>query len=281
MKINISRVLSASDLLCFFPPGTPVFPFRRRKKEKERRNPAPFIKTLFGASVPTWTKPDFWPTVLSSGIIKNLILVGTVIMLVGWATGAAHQWPRAHNGERISILTKEIPTTHPMTEPSTYTMRFCGLLFFWTRSKIFNSKCCLLLIFNSAFPSFLAGMSHREAKINLGTFPLLGLLEFCQLATLQYWVPYLTHAKLAPPSLHPFVFFMASWDGLWGFLMALKHALTCSTYCLVCIGRRSSMNHMVSVGVSLVVPSMSYTALFCTLSSFSRFVHAIVVRPRP
>ena len=63
--------------------------------------------------------------------------------------------------------------------------------------------------------------------------------------------------------------------------MALKYALTCSTFCLVCIGGGSSMNLMVSVGVSLVVHSMTGIASFCTLSSLSRFVCAIVVRPGP
>ena len=52
----------------------------------------------------------------------------------------------------------------------------------------------------------------------------LVLLELCQLAYLQHWVLCLTH-----PSLHPFVSFTASWSGLWGFLMAVKYALTCST----------------------------------------------------
>ena len=61
-------------------------------------------------------------------------------------------------------------------------------------------------------------------------FPLLGLLE-CQLAYLQYWVLCLPHH-----SLHPFVSFVASWSGLQGFSMALKYALTCSIFCLVCIG---------------------------------------------
>ena len=56
--------------------------------------------------------------------------------------------------------------------------------------------------------------------------------------------------------------------------MALKYALTCSTFCLVCIGERSGMNLTVSVGVSLVVLSMTGIASFCTLSSFSRFVCA-------
>ena len=65
---------------------------------------------------------------------------------------------------------------------------------------------------------------------------------------------------LPHPSLHPFVSFMV-W--LWGFSTALKNALTCSTFCLVCIGGRSSM---VSVDVSLVVPSMTLIALLCTLA---------------
>ena len=74
------------------------------------------------------------------------------------------------------------------------------------------------------------------------------------------------------------VSFTASWSGLWWFLTALKYALTCSTFCLVCIGGRSSMNLMVSMGVSWVVPSMTRIASFCTLSSLNRFVCAIVVR---
>ena len=48
---------------------------------------------------------------------------------------------------------------------------------------------------------------------------------------------------------------------------------------LICIGGRSSMNLMVSVGVSLMVLSMSRIASFCTLSTFSRFVCAVVMRP--
>ena len=41
------------------------------------------------------------------------------------------------------------------------------------------------------------------------------------------------------------------------------------------------MNLMVSLGVSLVVLSITLITLFCTLSSFSRFAFAIVVRPSP
>ena len=41
-------------------------------------------------------------------------------------------------------------------------------------------------------------------------------------------------------------------SGLWGFSTALKYTLTCSTLCLVSTGGRSSINFMVSVGVSSV-----------------------------
>ena len=40
-----------------------------------------------------------------------------------------------------------------------------------------------------------------------------------------------------------------------------KYDLTCSNFCLVCIGGRSSMNIMVSMDVSLVVPNMTRSAL--------------------
>ena len=53
---------------------------------------------------------------------------------------------------------------------------------------------------------------------------------------------------------------------------------TCPTFCLVCIGGKSRMNLMVSVGVSFVVPSIIRTASFCTLSSFSRCYCVTVVR---
>ena len=40
------------------------------------------------------------------------------------------------------------------------------------------------------------------------------------------------------------------------------------------------MNLMVSIGMSLTVPSMTRIASFCTLSIFSRFVCAVVMKPR-
>ena len=45
--------------------------------------------------------------------------------------------------------------------------------------------------------------------------------------------------------------------------MVMKYAFTCTTFCLVCIGGRSSMNLMVSAGVSLMVPSIN-PALPCS-----------------
>ena len=73
-------------------------------------------------------------------------------------------------------------------------------------------------------------------------------------------------------SLLLFCVFNSSWSGLWGFPTALKYALTCSTYCLVCVNGGSRMNCMVSSRLSLAVLSKTLTALFCTLSSFSRSV---------
>ena len=64
---------------------------------------------------------------------------------------------------------------------------------------------------------------------------------------------------------------MSVWE-LSGFSTALKYALTSSIFCLVCIGGRSSVNLMVSVGVSLVFPSMTGILSFCTLASCSRVV---------
>ena len=46
-----------------------------------------------------------------------------------------------------------------------------------------------------------------------------------------------------------------------GISAALKYALTCSTFCLVCIGGKSSVNFMVSVGVSLLYDSLPCSAL--------------------
>ena len=51
--------------------------------------------------------------------------------------------------------------------------------------------------------------------------------------------------------------------------MALKYALTCSTFCLVCTGGSCSMNFMVSLGASLVVPSMPRSALCPGLADLS------------
>ena len=98
-------------------------------------------------------------------------------------------------------------------------------------------------------------------------FPLLGLLELCQLAYLQYWVLCLTHPRLAPPVCIPLWLsrlcgvgygdFQWHWSMLWPVPLSVSFA---------------SINLMVSMGVSLVVLRMTRIASFCTLSSFSRFV---------
>ena len=50
--------------------------------KKEKGEPTPFIKSLLGgASVLPRAESDCWPTVLSREVVKNLILVGTVIII--------------------------------------------------------------------------------------------------------------------------------------------------------------------------------------------------------
>ena len=113
---------------------------------------------------------------------------------------------------------------------------------------------CLLAISDKAFLSFLAGVSHRDAGISLGTFPTPWSVSWrtCRIDPSAWPIQ-----DLACPGLHPFASFTASWSGLWGFSTALKYALTCSTFCPVCTGGRSSISLTVSVGVSLVIPSMT------------------------
>ena len=121
---------------------------------------------------------------------------------------------------------------------------------------------------------------HRDSGIGLGTFPAPWFAWVLSAGIAAVLSPLLDPFQDLPrPSLHPFVSFTASWSGLWGFPTALKYILTCSTFFVVCSG--GCMNLMVSMGVSLVVPSMTRIASFCTLSRFSRFVCAIVVRPSP
>ena len=93
---------------------------------------------------------------------------------------------------------------------------------------------CLLAILGSGFPSFLAGVSHRDTGINF--FPSPWFAWALSAGILAVLSPlYLPIQDLPRPRLHPFVSFVAAWCGLWGFSVALKYALICSTFCLVCI----------------------------------------------
>ena len=68
---------------------------------------------------------------------------------------------------------------------------------------------------------------------------------------LWYWLHCLTHPRLAlsqSAACWSFVSFMASWGRLWGFLVALRYALTCLAFIIG--NRRSSMNLVVSLSVS-------------------------------
>ena len=87
------------------------------KRDREREESlTPFTMTLFGISIPTPPPPPppklnpvFGPQAESSGVIKSLILVGSIIntMLVhtldtSFATSITHEWTPAHDGEKIS-----------------------------------------------------------------------------------------------------------------------------------------------------------------------------------
>ena len=56
---------------------------RKKLKEDEKKSLTPFIKSLL-VPTPAPAKSDFWPQCQAEswGVIKNLILVGTIIMLV-------------------------------------------------------------------------------------------------------------------------------------------------------------------------------------------------------
>ena len=138
------------------------------------------------------------------------------------------------------------------------------------------TNLCLLAIFNSTLQIFWPESVWVP-------FPLLGLLELCQPAYLQYRFLCLTHPRLALYQSASFCVFRGFME--WFVQISysneecfdLFHFLS---FCLAYISGRSSMNCMASVGVSLGVPSMTliHTDLFCTLSIFSRFVCDTVVK---
>ena len=107
------------------------------------------------------------------------------------------------------------------------------------------------------------------------SFPLLGLLDLCQLAYHSFESLFWPIQGLLRPSLLPLC--LSRLRGLGCEVFEVKYMLTCFIFCLLCIGDRSSTNRM----VSLVVPYSTLIASFITLSSFCRFVCGIVLRPRP
>ena len=76
-------------------------------------------------------------------------------------------------------------------------MRSCGLLFSWMRSLI--SDCFATLPFSTVPSQVFWQECFVETPESVWVpFSLLGLLELCQLAHLQYWVVSFTHPRLAP-----------------------------------------------------------------------------------
>ena len=126
-------------------------------------------------------------------------------------------------------------------------------------------------------------MSHTDAGIGLCTFATPRFVWALLAGMIAVLSPVFDPSKTGPvPVCIPFClpWLIHKWDRVsfdsTEVCFDLLHFLS-----FVLVGARSSMNLMVSVGVSLVVPSMSHIASFCTLSSFSRCVCAIAVRPGP
>ena len=132
---------------------------------------------------------------------------------------------------------------------------------------------CLLAILDGAFPSTLAG-------VGIFTTPwFAGALSAAILAVLS---PLFDSSKTCPVPVCIALSSTASRSGLTvGIFDGTEVCFDLLYFCLVCNGGMSSMNLMVSMGVSLVVPNLTHIASFCILSSFSRFVCAIVLRPSP
>ena len=75
-------------------------------------------------------------------------------------------------------------------------------------------------------------------------------------------------SKTCHLSLLLFVSFMSSWSSLWWISTAPQHALNCSTFCLVWVVGRSSMNCMVRIPGGLQynsLPLSSFSFLSVTL----------------
>ena len=102
-------------------------------------------------------------------------------------------------------------------------LRFASLLLLMLLLLLFNEKLDPWLRFGCwPFSTVLSQVFCQvcliETPQSLGVpFPLLRLLQPCQLASLLYWVFCLTHPNVPHPSLHPFVSFTASCVRLWGF----------------------------------------------------------------
>ena len=97
------------------------------------------------------------------------------------------------------LTVKPHPDWSFVTEPSVYTMRSCGLLLLFFEWKAWSlTLFCLLAILDCAFPSFLAGVSYRDARISLGTFPTPWFAWALSAAILAVLSPLLDPSKTCP-----------------------------------------------------------------------------------
>ena len=124
-------------------------------------------------------------------------------------------------GGRIFLFTMKPHLNRSwVTEPHVYVHYETVRLAVWTTEKLdpWIRFACWPFDLDSAFPGFLAGVFHSGSRKGLGTFPILGLLEFSQLAYLPYW--HLSIQELPRPSLLPYKLCgncvqLGKWEPVW------------------------------------------------------------------
>ena len=123
-----------------------------------------------------------------SKLIESVRMIACGLTVTSWGKPAEgvgerlHLYRQAGGWDRLHCLhgwwphwpcltVKRHPEWSSVTDPSVYTMRSCSWLFSREWKTWSLTPFCLLAILDGHFPSFLTGVSHRDAG---GTDPLSG-----------------------------------------------------------------------------------------------------------
>ena len=165
-----------------------------------------------------------------------------------------------------------------VTEPAAYTLKDFGWLFSSVRARltahsVYQRLPCLASL-DRVFQSRVSDRrSQRGAAIGLGTFSILWLAWTLATGILVGSTPPLDPSETSVV----LICWLSSLSRLqrvdYGdFPPALKYSLSYFIVRLVCLGGRTSLNRMVSLGVSLVVPSVPWLLpRFALWLAFRRF----------